>query len=303
MTLEEKVSKSMLMRDSHKVEIQQAGVDQTKEALWELILWLWGVQCQFMTAVKSSNPLKKEEAKVWRVRSISIMRTLQRDRSIDTRALVHMLELRRPMQAEETTAILVEDDDSNDSFHVQCKQDLDSVKSIYLDQHQLLEPLELVSRALTDSHFSKFLLKIPIIFTHYHAKCSQQTVELEFRVKQRVRELYWRRYCDFRNAFGLKLNYNLKYERGINVVQLVKRNDRQTFKPSLLENGEIQAPEVPIKLMEREMNKEKDQNDASFISDDLLTRSLTSKDSAFTLAHFHGTKSKLATANPATGHQ
>ena len=35
--------------------------------------------------------------------------------------------------AEDTAAI--PDDDSNDSFHMQCKQDLDSVKSIYLDQH------------------------------------------------------------------------------------------------------------------------------------------------------------------------
>ena len=36
--------------------------------------------------------------------------------------------------------------------------------------------------------------------------------------------------------------------------------------------------------MEREL-KDKDQ-DASFISDDLFTKSMTSKDSAFTLAHF-----------------
>ena len=67
----------------------------------------------------------------------------------------------------------IPDDNSNDSFHMLCKQDLDSVKSIYLDRHQLLEPLELVSRALTDSHFSKFLLKIPTIFTHYNSKCLQ----------------------------------------------------------------------------------------------------------------------------------
>ena len=45
LTLEEKLSKSMLLRNSHKVELQQDGVDLSKEALWELILWLWGIQC------------------------------------------------------------------------------------------------------------------------------------------------------------------------------------------------------------------------------------------------------------------
>ena len=43
LTLEEKLSKSMLLRNSHKVELQQDGVDLSKEALWELILWLWGI--------------------------------------------------------------------------------------------------------------------------------------------------------------------------------------------------------------------------------------------------------------------
>ena len=45
LTLEEKLSKSMLLRNSHKVELQQDGVDLSKEALWELILWLWSIQC------------------------------------------------------------------------------------------------------------------------------------------------------------------------------------------------------------------------------------------------------------------
>ena len=84
LTLEERISKSMLLRDSHKVQIQQDGVDLSKEALWELILWLWGIQCQFMSVVKESNPLRKEEAKVWRVRALSITRTLHRDGKIDT---------------------------------------------------------------------------------------------------------------------------------------------------------------------------------------------------------------------------
>ena len=55
--------------------------------------------------------------------------------------------------------------------------------------------------------------------------------------------MYWARYCDFRSNFGLKLNYHLKYERGINVVQLVKRRDRKTFKPQ----SDSSIPEVSIK--------------------------------------------------------
>ena len=47
-----------------------------------------------MAVVKESNALKKEEAKVWRLRSLSITRTLHRDSSIDTRTFVYMLESR-----------------------------------------------------------------------------------------------------------------------------------------------------------------------------------------------------------------
>ena len=43
-----------------------------------------------MTVVKSSNALKREEAKVWRVRSLSVTRTLHRDTSIDTKTFVNM---------------------------------------------------------------------------------------------------------------------------------------------------------------------------------------------------------------------
>ena len=42
MSLEEKVSKSML-RNSKKIQIQNAEVDASKEAIWELILWLWAI--------------------------------------------------------------------------------------------------------------------------------------------------------------------------------------------------------------------------------------------------------------------
>ena len=102
--------------------------------------------------------------------------------------------------------------------------------NIYLDRHQLLDPLELISRALTDSAFSKFLLKIPTIFSHYNAKSIKATSELYSNVTERIRHLYWLHYCEFRQLFGLKLNYSLKYEKGINVVQLIKRRDRREFK-------------------------------------------------------------------------
>ena len=38
--LEEKVSKTML-RTSRKIELQNSRMDDSKEALWEIILWLW----------------------------------------------------------------------------------------------------------------------------------------------------------------------------------------------------------------------------------------------------------------------
>ena len=42
MNLEEAVSKSML-RNSKKIELQQTGVDASKEAIWQVILWLWSI--------------------------------------------------------------------------------------------------------------------------------------------------------------------------------------------------------------------------------------------------------------------
>ena len=45
---------------------------------------------------------------------------------------------------------------------------------VYMHRHELFEPLELVSRALTDSHFSCFLLKIPTIFKHYNSKLRKE---------------------------------------------------------------------------------------------------------------------------------
>ena len=136
-----------------------------------------------------------------------------------------------------------------------------------MDQHQLFEPLILISRALTDSHFGKFLLKIPSVFIHYNAKCQKKLTELDIRVKRRIRDLYWGRYIDFREAFNLKLNYSLKLESGINLVHLVKRGDRKMFKMT------SEFSEVSIRQIEIELDKD---NDTSFISDDLFNKSLTS---------------------------
>jgi len=59
---------------------------------------------------------------------------------------------------------------------------------------------------------------------------------LSERVCLRVKELYWDHYCALRDAYGLKLNYSLKYERGINSVHLIKRKDKKSLK--LLETSE-----------------------------------------------------------------
>jgi hypothetical protein len=131
------------------------------------------------------------------------MKTLYRDATIDTRTLMGMLDHHWQGSSEEI---------SDDSFHRGVQVDIEQVKSIYVDQHQLFEPLILISRALTDSHFGKFLLKIPSIFTRYNAKCQKNLTELDIRVKGRIRDLYWGRYKDFREAFNLKLNYSLKLE-------------------------------------------------------------------------------------------
>lgn len=81
------------------------------------------------------------------------------------------------------------------------------------------------------------------------------------------------------DLFGLKLNYSLKYERGVNMVNLVKRRDRKSFKVDL------DIPYEPsIKQIELDMLTSKD-HDASFISDDLFNKSIKSQDSAFTLGH------------------
>lgn len=65
------------------------------------------------------------------------------------------------------------------------------MSSIYFDQHELLDPLTLISRAFTDVPFSQFILKIPTIFTHYNAKSHKQLSDLDIRVKRRVRDIYW----------------------------------------------------------------------------------------------------------------
>ena len=90
--------------------------------------------------------------------------------------------------------------------------------------------------------------------------------------------MYWERYSEFRELFGLKLNYSLKSETGINLVHLIKRRPRKQFKP---QSGTDQL-EPPIAIIEQELRKD---GDNSFISDDLFNKSMTSKDSAFTLGH------------------
>ena len=45
-----------------------------------------------------------------------------------------------------------------------------------------------------------------------------------------MRDLYWKRYVDFYNAFGLKLNYSVKNERGSSMVHLLKRVEKKKLK-------------------------------------------------------------------------
>lgn len=126
-----------------------------------------------MAAWLQGNALKKEQAKVWRVRHISVIKTLFKDVGLDTRRLLYILQkktLNFGGTAELNSQYDDDDLDSNDSFYKTCQADLETISSIYLDDHRLMEPLELVSRALTDSHFSQFLLKLPSIFNHYGSK-------------------------------------------------------------------------------------------------------------------------------------
>ena len=55
------------------------------------------------------------------------------------------------------------------------------------------------------------------------------------KIEKRIKSLYWSYYTKFREAFGLKLNYSLKIEKGINEVRLIKRIDRKSFKVSKIE--------------------------------------------------------------------
>lgn len=101
------------------------------------------------------------------------------------------------------------------------------------------------------------------------------------RVDKRIKEMYWDRYQTLYHLFGLKLNYSLKYERGINLVHLVKRRDRKSFRI------DTDLPqEVSIKQMEKDIfDNAVNNNDVSFVSDDLFNRSIKSQDSAFTVGH------------------
>lgn len=51
------------------------------------------------------------------------------------------------------------------------------------------------------------------------------------RIDRRVKDLYWDRYVEFYDAYGLKLNYSIKYERGVSMIHLLKRVNRKSFKP------------------------------------------------------------------------
>lgn len=156
------------------------------------------------------------------------------------------------------------------------QSEISTLRDIYLDQDQTFQPLQLISRALVDQQFSRFIMKVPTLLEHYSNKNRPQLVELESQVEKRVKQAYWNQYRLFRETFGLKLNYSVKREKGINEVRLVKRLERKWFKP----------PEEESKADEDEtfLENTKDQ-DNSFvsISEDQLNRSILSNTSAFTL--------------------
>ena len=80
-----------MIRTPKKIELVNSRTDVAKEAIWELVLWLWGVQCNFMASVKAGDRLMRDQAKAWRVRAIAISKTLSRDADIDTKSFVELL--------------------------------------------------------------------------------------------------------------------------------------------------------------------------------------------------------------------
>ena len=104
------------------------------------------------------------------------------------------------------------------------------MKDIYLDDHSLMEPIKLISRAIFYNEFSRFLEKLPDLLRRYHKRNMAMLSELTSKIQLRVNTLYWQAYTRFREAFGLKLNYSLKIEKGIDEVRLIKRVERKSFK-------------------------------------------------------------------------
>ena len=247
MSLVEKVQKSQL-RHSKQIRFQADRIDSSKTALWEIVLFLWLVQCLFAL---SRNPAQAAQQ---RVRIVALKRCLFK------------AHVRQPDFAQESERF-------TDSRSL---SEISHLRDIYLDQDQTFQPLQLISRALVDQQFSQFIMKVPTLLEHYSNKNRPQLVELEGQVEKRVKQAYWHQYSLFRETFGLKLNYSVKREKGINEVRLVKRLERKWFKP----------PEEESKADEDEtfLENTKDQ-DNSFvsISEDQLNRSILSNTSAFTL--------------------
>ena len=117
--------------------------------------------------------------------------------------------------------------------HTQAEiEQLHNLHEIYLGQDEAFTPLRLISRAFVDQQFTRFITKLPMLFEHYQNKASSQLSELQGQITERVNQAYWKQYQLFRETFGLKLNYSIKREKGINEVRLVKRIERRSFKSS-----------------------------------------------------------------------
>ena len=70
--------------------------------------------------------------------------------------------------------------------------------------------LHLVGRALVDSAFFKFVSKIPKLLETYQLKSFEQDyVKYHEKLENRLKQNYLSYYTNFRETFGLKLNYSI----------------------------------------------------------------------------------------------
>ena len=69
--------------------------------MWEMVLWLWMIQCQFMVEMKQALTESDEQSKVWRVRALSIAKTIYKDRKIDIGLFVEKLRFKKSQQGSE----------------------------------------------------------------------------------------------------------------------------------------------------------------------------------------------------------